>query len=50
MSKHLMVLYFAEIALNDAMLTGENQLFLSASFHENELIRKHVIHLKNRWT
>ena len=47
MSQNLMVLYFAEIALNDAMQTGENQLFLSASFHESELIRMHVIHLKN---
>ncbi|WP_172378870.1 terminase large subunit domain-containing protein [Vibrio sp. Vb339] len=40
-----MDLYFAQAALNDAMQTNENQIFLSASTLDSERIRNHVIDL-----
>ncbi|PMN69656.1 hypothetical protein BCT26_07560 [Vibrio lentus] len=42
-----MVQYFAQEALNDAMQTNENQIFLSASTSDSERIRNHVIDLGN---
>lgn len=43
MNRNSMVLYFAQEALNDAMQTNENQIFLSASTSDSERIRKHVM-------
>lgn len=40
-----MVQYFAQEALNNAMQTNENQIFLSASTSDSERIRNHVIDL-----
>lgn len=37
--------YFANEALTDAMLTTENQIFLSASEQDSERIRQHVVSL-----
>lgn len=45
MNRNSMDLYFAQEALNDAMQTSENQIFLSASTCDSERIRNHVIDL-----
>ncbi len=47
MNRNSMDLYFAQEALNDAMQTSENQIFLSASTSDSERIRNHVIDLGN---
>ncbi|MEC4728160.1 terminase family protein [Shewanella sp. D64] len=47
MNENEMELYFGAKALNDAMLTGHNQIFLSASNLESDAIREHVIKLAN---
>lgn len=43
MNKNSMDLYFAQEALNNAMQTNENQIFLSVSTSDSERIRNHVI-------
>ncbi|OCH17009.1 hypothetical protein A6E04_19335 [Aliivibrio logei] len=45
MNKNEMLYHFGEKALNDAMLTGDNHIFLSATPLQSEMIRKHVLHL-----
>lgn len=42
-----MRLYFGSEALNDAMLTKENQIFLSASTEDSDKLRQHVVNLAN---
>jgi len=37
--------HLADIALNDAMLTGENQIFLSATTQASEKIQEQIISL-----
>lgn len=37
--------HLADIALNDAMLTGENQIFLSATVHDREKVQKQITSL-----
>lgn len=45
MNDNGMELYFAETALNDAILTGENQIFLSSSPMRSDVLRDHVVTL-----
>lgn len=47
MNKNEMLYHFGEKALKDAILTGDNQIFLSATPLQSEMIRKHVLHLAN---
>jgi len=44
-----MGLYFGSEALSDAMLTKENQIFLSASTQDSEKIRQHVLNLASSY-
>lgn len=45
MNENEMELYFGRKALDDAILTGENQIFLSASPLESQLIQDHILDL-----
>ena len=45
MDSNQMELHFARVALDDALATGENQIFLSPSVLELEVVRRHVIYL-----
>lgn len=47
MDNNQMIVHFAKMAFDDALSTGENQIFLSASSRESEVIRKHIVHLAN---
>ncbi|NOH61131.1 terminase family protein [Vibrio sp. RE88] len=45
MNKESIELYFSGQALGDAMLTQENQIFLSASSKDSEKIQNHIANL-----
>ncbi len=47
MDKESIEFYFSGQALGDAMLTQENQIFLSASPKDSEKIQKHIVKLAN---
>ncbi|WP_338522426.1 terminase family protein [Pseudomonas batumici] len=41
--------YFAGEAFMDAVLTGDNQMFLSASRSQSEIFRNYIIHFAQKW-
>ncbi|MQT93038.1 terminase large subunit domain-containing protein [Pseudomonas helleri] len=41
--------YFAGEAFMDAVLTGDNQVFLSASRSQSEIFRSYIIQFANKW-
>lgn len=41
--------YFAAEALMDAVLTGDNQIFLSASRAQSEVFRSYIVSFASRW-
>ena len=48
MKKNDMIFHFGKKALNDAMRTGKNQIFLSASVAKSEVINECVARLARR--